>query len=204
MLTTHGESTMIPNVPYTYLIDRSGSSVKLEKALNSRFSDYGWEISNFLFLSGRKIVLWTTLIIVYPFVWYMKRKYADKHKLCRPWVKIEQKFRYTLLLRGVIMSYVSMYLAFLLGIFKMNLTTMENSISAFAAIAFGILLTYLPILLMNILQRNYEKIETEKFMIQYSTIVKEVDLSHPIRYMYYPVFLIRRALFAIELVIFAD
>lgn len=56
------------------------------------------------------------------------------------------------------MSYVSMYLAFVLGIFQMNLTTLENCISAFAAIAFGIILTYLPVLLMNILQRNYEKI----------------------------------------------
>lgn len=102
------------------------------------------------------------------------------------------------------MSYVSMYLAFLLGIFKMDLTTMENTISAFTAIAFGIMLTFLPVHLMNILQRNYERIETEKFMLQYSTIVKEVDLSHPIRYMFYPVFLLRRALFAIELVIFAD
>ena len=102
------------------------------------------------------------------------------------------------------MSFVSMYLAFVLGIFKMNLTTLENSISAFTAIAFGILLTYLPIHLMNILQKNYERIQSEKFMLQYSTIVKEVDLSHPIRYMYYPVFLMRRALFSIELVLFAN
>lgn len=41
-------------------------------------------------------------------------------------------------------------------------------------------------------------------MNAYSTIVKEVDLSHPLRYMYYPVFLIRRALFAIQLVLFAN
>jgi len=86
----------------------------------------------------------------------------------------------------------------------MNLTTMENTISAFTAISFGIILTYLPILLMNVLQRNYEKIQSPKFMLCYSTIVKEVDLSHPIRYMYYPVFLLRRALFSISLVLFAN
>ena len=73
---------MIPNVFYDYIVSRPGSSVKLEHALNTRFSDYGWPISNFLYLSGRKIVLWTVLIMVYPFVWYMKRKYADKHRLC--------------------------------------------------------------------------------------------------------------------------
>ena len=82
MLTSHGESTIIPNVFYTFLINRSGSAVKVEPALNERFSDYGWTVSNFLYLSGRKILLWTLIIIAYPFVWYMKRKYADKHKLC--------------------------------------------------------------------------------------------------------------------------
>jgi len=33
----------------------------------------------------------------------------------------------------------------------MNLSSMENTISTFLAISFGIILTYLPILLMNIL-----------------------------------------------------
>ncbi|CDW87691.1 fu domain containing protein [Stylonychia lemnae] len=204
MLGSHGESTIIPNILYDQVVSRPGSAVQIEPALNSKFSDYGWKISNFIFLSGRKILMWTGIVIAYPFVWYMKKKYADKHKFCKVWVKGEQKFRYTLLLRGVIMSYVSMYLAFILGIFQMDLSTMENTLSAFMAIAFGVILTYLPILLMNVLQRNYEKIQSEKFMLSYSTIVKEVDLSHPIRYMYYPVFLLRRALFAISLVLFAN
>ncbi|CDW80137.1 UNKNOWN [Stylonychia lemnae] len=204
MLGSHGESTIIPNLLYDKLIARPGTTVELEPALNFRFNAYGWKISNFIYLSGRKIILWTLIILAYPFVWYMKRKYADKHKFCRVWVDAESKFRYTMLLRGVIMSYVSMYLAFILGIFQMDLSTMENTVSAFTAIAFGIILTYLPILLMNILQRNYIRIETPKFMAAYSTIVSEVDLSHPIRYMYYPVFLLRRAIFAISLVMLND
>ncbi|CDW89713.1 fu domain containing protein [Stylonychia lemnae] len=204
MLASHGESTIIPNLLYDYLIHRPGSDVQVEPALNNKFSEYGWTVSNFLYLSGRKILIWTAIIIGYPFVWYIEKRYADKHKICKLWSKVEQKFRYTLLLRGVIMSYVSMYLAFILGIFQMDLTTMGNTISAFAAIGFGIILTYLPILLMNILQRNYQKIQTVKFMLSYSTIVKEVDLSHPIKYMYYPVFLMRRALFSISLVLFAN
>ncbi|CDW72739.1 UNKNOWN [Stylonychia lemnae] len=204
MLGSHGESTIIPNVFYDYGVNRPGSAIILEQALNKKFDEYGWKISNFLYLSGRKILMWTLLIVAYPAVWYMDKKYADKHKYCKLWKKVEIKFRYTLLLRGVIMSYVSMYLAFVLGIVQMNFETMENSISGFSAIAFGIILTYLPIQQMNILQRNYEKINTEKFMLSYSTIVKEVDLSHPIRYMYYPVFLIRRAVFAIQLVILSE
>ena len=41
-------------------------------------------------------------------------------------------------------------------------------------------------------------------MASYSTIIKEVDLSHPIRYMYYPVFLMRRIIFVLSLVLFAN
>lgn len=149
-------------------------------------------------------MIWSAIIIAYPIVWYMKKKYANKHKICRVWVMAEQKFRYTLLLRGVIMSYASMYLASCLNIFKMDFSTMENTVSVFFAIAFQIILVYLPIHLMNILQRNYEKVTHEKFMASYSTIIKEVDLSRPIRYMYYPVFLIRRVVFVLELVLFAN
>lgn len=82
MLTSHGESTAIPNIFYTQIVDRPGSKVKIERALNNRFSDYGWTISNFIYLSGRKILLWMMLIFIYPFVWYMKNNYSDKHKLC--------------------------------------------------------------------------------------------------------------------------
>ena len=102
------------------------------------------------------------------------------------------------------MSYLSMYLAAILNVFMMNFESLENTVSLFVSIAFAIALTYLPVMIMNVLQRNYAKIQTPKFMIQYSTIIKEVDLGHPIRYMYYPVFLLRRAVFALQLVLLAN
>ena len=204
MLASQGETTIIPNIYFDNLVNRTGSGLKIELALNTRFSSYGWVYSNFLYLSGRKILIWTGLLISYPIVWYMKSKYADKHKLCRFWISTEQKYRYTMVLRGVIMSYLSMYLAAILNVYAMNFDSLENTISLFASVAFTIALTYLPVQIMNILQRNYAKIQETKFMTQYSTIIKEVDLSHPIRYMYYPVFLIRRAVFALELLLLAN
>jgi hypothetical protein len=129
--------------------------LQIEPAYNSRFSDYGWNVSNFIYLSGRKILIWSALILAYPFVYYMKNKYADKHKLCELWRLVDTKYKYTLLLRGVLVSYVSMFLAATLNIFKMNFTTVENICSVFVAIAFIIILLYLPIQLMNILMRNY-------------------------------------------------
>jgi len=89
MLGSHGESTIIPNFLYDKLINRPGSAVQVEPALNVKFQNYGWSISNFIYLSGRKILIWTGIVVAYPFVWYMKRKYADKHKYCKLWVKAE-------------------------------------------------------------------------------------------------------------------
>ena len=48
-------------------------------------------------------------------------------------------------LRGVIMSYASLYLASTLNIFMMDFSTLENVVSAFLAIAFQIIMIYLPI-----------------------------------------------------------
>jgi hypothetical protein len=136
MLSSHGESTAIPNLIYDKFLNRTDSTLQMEGALNERFASYGWEVSNFIYLSGRKILIWSAIIITYPLVLYMKKKYANKHKYCKLWIAAEQKYRYTLLLRGVIMSYASMYLASTLNIFKMDFSTMENVFSAFFAIAF--------------------------------------------------------------------
>ncbi len=149
-------------------------------------------------------MLWAALVAIYPFVYYMKVKYADKHKLCSIWNHADSKYKYTLILRGVIMSYASMFLACFLNIFTLSFTSMANVASTFSAITFMLVLVYLPIQLMNILQNNYRRISTAKFMRQYSTIIKEMDTKSTLRYMFYPVFLIRRAIFVSLLVFFAN
>ena len=135
---------MVPNLIFDYGINRSDSFV-VEPALNDRFTNYGWDNSNFIELSGRKILIWTALIVAYPFIYYMKKKYADKHKFCKLWEITESMYRYNLLLRGVLMSYASMLLSCLLNIWTMRFSTIYNMVSLFGAIAFLIMLIYLPI-----------------------------------------------------------
>ena len=57
---------------------------------------------------------------------------------------------------------------------------------------------------MNILQRNYDRLSHPKFLAQYSTVIDELDLSHPSKYMYYALFLMRRVVYVFLLVLFAD
>lgn len=151
MLSSHGESTAIPNIFYDKGINRTGTNFKVEEYYNDRFYAYGWTTSNFLELSGRKCLIWLAMVLAYPIIYYMNKKYADKHKFCHFWKGIDQKYHYTLLLRGFIMSYVSMFLAATLAIFKMKFESLENIISAFVGITACIMLVYLPIQIMNIL-----------------------------------------------------
>ena len=124
----------------------------IEAELNDRYKEYYHEYSNFFYLAGRKILLWGAVFGTYPFIWYLKRNYADKHKFCKLWEKLELGFRYSLILRGLLLSYVSGVLASTLNIYNMQFTNLQTLISCFVSIAFQIGMIYLPILFMNILQ----------------------------------------------------
>jgi hypothetical protein len=94
MLSTHGEVSFIPNVIFDYGLNRTNanSSFVVEESRNKKFTEYGWTTSNFLELSGRKIIIWAVLILLYPLVYYLRKKYSDKHKLCEIWRSIDQKY----------------------------------------------------------------------------------------------------------------
>lgn len=96
-----------------------------------------------------------------------------------------------------------MVLASTLNIYNMELVNLSTMVSCFASIAFQITMVYLPIHIMNILQKHYDKLENPKFLAQYNTIISELDLSHPSKYMYYSMFFLRRIIFAFLIVLFS-
>jgi hypothetical protein len=198
------EFSFIPNVIFNSFIAPAGSKTMIEPAHNSEFAKYQYTYSNFFYLTGVKLILWISLMLTYPFIWYLKRNYADKHKFCQVWEKLEQRFRYVFFLRGIIICYTSMVLAATLNIYNMELINMPTIVSCFASIAFQIGMIYLPIHIMNILQRNYDKLENKKFLAQYNTIIVELDLSHPSKYMYYSMYFLRRIVFTFLIVLFSD
>jgi len=148
MLSSHGEIAFFPNFFETKILDPFTTT---KEPHNDRFEDYGWTNTNFLLLAGRKLGLWLILFGVYPFIYYMKKKFADKHRYCKIWTIIDDKYKYSLPLRGLLMSYISMYLAAFLNVYDISFHTKSDIISAFSAITGLILLSYFPILLMNIL-----------------------------------------------------
>lgn len=48
MLSSHGETTVIPNLIYDKGINKTGSGYALEGPLNERFNSYGWTTTNFI------------------------------------------------------------------------------------------------------------------------------------------------------------
>jgi hypothetical protein len=151
MLSTNGEMKFIPNVFYDNLLNYTGIPIVYEAALNDRFIQYGWDSSNFIYLSGRKVLIWFMIVVAYPFVAFMRGRYANKHRFCKVWEFAEKKFKYTMILRLLIMSYATFFLAAMLNIYMMEMATIENIISLFAALSFSIILLYLPIQILNIL-----------------------------------------------------
>jgi hypothetical protein len=131
----NGESTSIPNIIFNMGIAPPGSKIKIEDALNDRFKEFYFTYSNVVYLAGRKVLLWGGLFAMYPFIWYLKRNYADKHKFCKLWEKLELRYRYTFLLRGILLSYLSFLLATTLNIYKMNFSNIRTTVCCFVAIA---------------------------------------------------------------------
>jgi hypothetical protein len=200
--TVNGEIASIPNLIFDKGIAPPGTKVVVEAELNDRYKEYYYEYSNFFYLTGKKMILWAGVFGIYPMIWYLKRNYADKHKFCKLWEKLELRYRYSLVLRGLLLSYVSAVLASTLNIYNMQFTNLQTLVSCFVSIAFQIGMIYLPILFMNILQSNYDKLDKPKFVTAYYPIIDDVDLSHPSKYMYYSVFLMRRVIYVFMLVLF--
>ena len=200
----NGETSLIPNIIFEKGIAPPGSKTVIEKPVNDRFKDYNYEYSNFIYLAGRKILLWFGLFGVYPIIWYLKRNYADKHKFCKLWEKLELRYRYTFVLRAILLSYVSGLMATTVNIYKMSFSNLQTTISCFISIALQIGMIYLPILFMNILQRSYDRLDHPKFVTSFHAIINELDLSHPSKYMFYAVFLMRRIVYVFLVVLFSE
>jgi hypothetical protein len=122
--TVNGEISVVPNLIFDKGIAPPGTKIVVEPALNDRYKDFYFEYSNFFYLTGKKIVLWGCLFGTYPFIWYLKRNYADKHKFCKLWEKLEMRFRYSFILRGLLISYFSAVLASTLNIYNMQFTNL--------------------------------------------------------------------------------
>jgi hypothetical protein len=132
----NGEFSAIPNIIFDMGIAPPGTKTSVEEALNDRFKDYYYDYSNVFYLAGRKMVLWGALFGIYPIIWYMKRNYADKHKFCKMWEKLELRYRYTLVLRCLLLTYVSGLLATTLNIYNMQFSNIKTLVSCFFSIAF--------------------------------------------------------------------
>jgi len=113
-------------------------------------------------------------------------------------------FTYSMPLRTFLIAYVTFCLDATLNLLDMPLETVEDNVSAIFALATAVLVMYAPVFLLHLMQKNYTIISTLVFQKRYSSIIKELKTSSPIQYMYYPFFLIRRALFAVTLVILAN
>jgi len=191
----------MPNVIGDYLLRREEFTVR---SYTDYYEAYGYVSGSFILNSGKKFVIMLMFLCAYPFVRFMDRRYTDKHPYCSPWKTLHGMFTYSMPLRTFLIGYVSFCLDATLNLLDMPLETVEDNVSAILALTTAVLVMYAPVFLLHLMQKNYTIISTLVFQKRYSSIIKELKTSSPIQYMYYPFFLIRRALFAITLVILAN
>ena len=75
----------------------------------------------------------------------MKKKFSDKHALCKIWEVLDSKYIFSLPLRGLLMSFASMLLAAGLNLYDVSFRSRSDIISAFSAMTFCVLLVYFPV-----------------------------------------------------------
>jgi hypothetical protein len=168
------------------------------------YKAYGYDSGSFILNSGKKFMIMILFLVSYPFIRFMDKRYTDKHPYCSPWKTLHGMFTYSMPLRTFLIGYVSFSLDASLNILDMPLETLEDNVSAIMALTTSVILIYAPVFILHLMQKNYTIISTFVFQKRYSSIIKELKTSSPTQYMYYPFFLIRRAMFALNLVILAD
>lgn len=201
LLASHGEPAWMPNIIPDLILVRADFT---DRIYTEFYEKYGYETTMFLINSGKKFVLMFVMLAMFPFIRFMDNRYADKHPYCKLWTKIRAKFTYSMPLRIFLLAYVSFTLTSTLNIMEMPLETFEDNFSALCALSMSVVIIYSPVFLLHLFQKNYTVINTIQFQNMYSSIIRELKTDSPIQYMYYPFFLIRRALFAMTLVILAD
>ena len=72
--------------------------------------------------SGRKILLWGVVIVLYPIAINLANAFPDSTNRCGKVLHtVKNKFQYQFLIRGFVQSYVSLFLACVLNAYTVRL-----------------------------------------------------------------------------------
>lgn len=108
-------------------------------------------------------------------------------------------------LRGIIENYVELMINVLLNYRFLNFDTGEEAASSYTTLVMLVLLTGAPILVTSILVYSKpSRLESRKALRAYGTIYEALNVRNDCALMYYPLFLLRRALFAIILIYYVN
>lgn len=159
MMSTHGEVALIPN-GFDYLMD---SPDRTAKPLNANFNSYGFPTTNFLMLAGKKITLWVVLGVSFPFVIFMYKNYHHQHKICHVWKMLELKFKYSMVLRMFLISYLSFYISACLNVTSFSFKNFDDLTSSLGSLLGMVIFIIFPIHIFNFLTTHKKFLKNKEF-----------------------------------------
>ena len=171
------------------------------------FEDYGFESTWLVHNSGSQLLLGAVLAGLYPFALALSVLEGACCKRCccscSFFRGFEQGYRFNMPFRAFILNFLELFLSVLLNLHFLSFAALPHILSSLVSLGLAVALLGLPFLFARILVSTARK-PTSSSMRQYGTLFKALHVERPLVLMYYPFFLLRRAVFALVLVQLQD
>ncbi|CAG9324581.1 unnamed protein product [Blepharisma stoltei] len=189
---------------YTYLHNTGkyifGENKMKELEPIENFYKYGYESSSFLVNSAGMLLISIVVIASWTLIYCLS--FIPNSAIHSQIKKLLEKFKYNILLRLWIEIYILLMAAAVIGINHFSSKTsrtISDTIFAYITFISGWIITFILIFLLYIIQLKIFN-KSKKMKRKYGCLFKEFKFSNNyIELLYYPIFLIRRLIFVINL-----
>ena len=189
----------VPNL-FEFVLDSDISPMS-----NEIFEDFGFESTLFLLNMGQKFTIFAFVLVLWPIVWVVSMsKIPFLAKKCEGFLS---EYKYNFFLRNWIQLFLDLSIA---AVIQISNSPSSNGIvmsSYCIGVMFSLLLALSPLALYLFIKKNQSKFNSEDsdFRKRWGTLVYEYDCKQGSKAPYtYFVFFLKRALFAVSLVLLGD
>ena len=171
----NGEPTVIPNVFEAYY-----NSLNVEKEpLNRYFAIMNFKTNFLLLNAGRKITIWIWIFILSGTIWLLDDLMQGVNKCGKIVVNIDTKIRYSITIKAVSQSYLSMVLSTALNVYTLTWIGDVSVTNDMIALLWAVIMLYIPVISFNIMFKTSD-LNNPKFRKRYKTFIIDLKTNNPL------------------------
>lgn len=181
------------------------SNVKDHPYTNA-FNDFGITSSIFVTSYRSQILLWVGMAIIIPFTYSLNKAYRRKNKLKRLLVYCDNSLMWNAPAQSFFTLYLQMCILSFISIWNMQFSNVDQIKATTIALIFLGIVCMGPLLFVNVIMRNFDKIGSKEFLDRWSSLVEgqKVVPHKTINQMWLPLFFFRRFIYTCILVLFGS